>query len=153
MLLSQQSSCLRKSLKNVEGLFKPEDSMTLFRKLFLFAEFANGKYFVPSLLQMLHKEDVPSYCVSMDSLVFLLVLHFSDKPPHRGIFCSVVCFLTSPENHHPWHVRSVQQSNAIFAGLHKAIITLGCTNSIPSLAFLCPCGTGEPHPATIGDGF
>ena len=22
-----------------------------------------------------------------------------------------------------------------------------------SFAFLCPCGVGEPHPATIGDGF
>ena len=24
---------------------------------------------------------------------------------------------------------------------------------MPSFAFLCPCGAGEPHPATIGDEF
>ena len=43
--------------------------------------------------------------------------------------------------------------HAISAGLNKANITLGYTNSTPSFAFQCPCGTGEPHPATIGDGF
>jgi hypothetical protein len=42
---------------------------------------------------------------------------------------------------------------AITAGLHKANVTLSYTNSTPSFAFLCPCGAGEPHPATIGDGF
>ena len=42
---------------------------------------------------------------------------------------------------------------AITAGLQKANIALGYTNSTPSFAFLCPCGAGEPHPATIGDGF
>jgi hypothetical protein len=41
---------------------------------------------------------------------------------------------------------------AITAGLHKANVTLSYTNSTPSFAFLCPCGAGEPHPATIGDG-
>ena len=43
--------------------------------------------------------------------------------------------------------------NSITAGLRKANITLGYTNSTPSFAFLCPCGVGEPHPATIGDEF
>ena len=42
---------------------------------------------------------------------------------------------------------------AITAGLNKANVALGYTNSTPSFAFLCPCGAGEPHPATIGDGF
>ena len=191
----------------VESLFRPEDLTILVRKLFIFADFASGKYFVPSLLRMLCKKDVSSYRVSMDSLVFPLVLHFPDGPPHRGIFCSVVCFLTSPENHHPgpwklkmpaWgsvtptclhrnciqftipglktpctvtfidtfrqfelHVKvhSKQAASkvcptvkhAISAGLLKANITLGYTNSTPLFAFLCPCGSREPHPATIGD--
>jgi hypothetical protein len=42
---------------------------------------------------------------------------------------------------------------AITAGLQKANVALGYTNSTPSFSFLCPCGAGEPHPATIGDGF
>ena len=41
---------------------------------------------------------------------------------------------------------------AISAGLRKANIVLGYTNSTPSFALLCPCGEGDPHPATIGDG-
>ena len=39
---------------------------------------------------------------------------------------------------------------ALFAGLRKANITLGYTNSTPSFALLCPCGSGDPHPAKIG---
>jgi hypothetical protein len=40
---------------------------------------------------------------------------------------------------------------ALSAGLRKANIVLGYTNSTPSFALLCPCGEGDPHPATIGD--
>jgi hypothetical protein len=42
--------------------------------------------------------------------------------------------------------------HAITTGLRKANIALGYTNSTPSFALLCPCGEGDPHPATIGDG-
>ena len=43
---------------------------------------------------------------------------------------------------------------AITVGLRKVNVTLGyTTDSMPSFALLCPCGAGEPHPATIGDGF
>ena len=182
--------------------------MTLFRKLFIFADYSEGKFFVPSLLQMLSNDDVSKKRTSIDSLVTPLILHFPDGPPRRGIFCAVVSFLTSPENHFPspWklkmaprsvtptclhrnciqftipgiktpcsvtfidtllqfelHVKLVSKQSAskvcatikraISAGLNKANITLGYTNSTPSFAFQCPCGTGEPHPATIGDGF
>jgi hypothetical protein len=41
---------------------------------------------------------------------------------------------------------------AITTGLRKANIALGYANSTPSFALLCPCGEGDPHPATIGDG-
>ena len=42
---------------------------------------------------------------------------------------------------------------AITAGLQKSNVALGYTSLMPYFAFLCPCGTGEPHSATIGDGF
>ena len=40
---------------------------------------------------------------------------------------------------------------AISAGLRKANVILGYTNSTPSFALLCPCGEGDPHHATIGN--
>ena len=192
----------------VPGLFMPENLLTLCRKLFIFAYFSEGKFFVPCLLRMLGHDDVSKYRLSHDYHFTPLVLHFTDGPPRRGIFCAVLCFLTSPENHFPgpWklkmpsvgsvtptclhrncvqftipgvkvpctvtfidtllqfelHVKVSKSAackicpiikRAISAGLQKANIALGYTNSIPSFAFLCPCGAGEPHPASIGDGF
>ena len=192
----------------VPGLFDPKHLIILFRKLLIFADFSEGKFFVPSLLQMLSNEDVSKRRLSADSLVSPLILHFSDGPPRRGIFCALVSFLTSPENHFPgpWKLKMPARSvtptclhrnciqftiscvktpctvtlidtllqfeihlditcneaagklcsiikQAITAGLVKANITLGYTNSTPCFAFPCSCGGVEPHHATIGDGF
>ena len=192
----------------IPGMFMPENLATLCRKLFIFADYAKGKFFVPCLLRMLGRDDVSKYRLSHDYHLTPLILHFTDGPPRHGIFCAVVCFLTSPENHFPgpWklkmptagsvtptclhrnciqftipglkvpctvtfidtllqfelHVKVSKSAackvcltikHAITAGLNKANVALGYTNSTPSFAFLCPCGAGEPHPATIGDGF
>ena len=195
----------------VPGLFEPEHLVFLYRKLLIFAEFSEGMFFVPSLLRMLSNQEISDQHLPLNSLVAPLVaplvLHFPDGPPRRGIFCALVSFLTSPENHFPgpWKlkmpVRSVipdclhrncieftipciktpcvvtlidtmlqfevhvdvaspqAASNlcpvitrAIATGLRKANLALGYTNSTPSFALLCPCGKGDPHPATIGDG-
>jgi hypothetical protein len=155
---------------------------------------------------MLGSDEVAKYRLSFDSLVAPLVLHFPDGPPRRGIFCALVSFFTSPENHYPgpWKLKKPARSvtptclhrnciqfsvsgfktpcsvtlidtllhfevhfnvkseddaasfcpvikQALSAGLRKANIVLGYTNSTPSFALLCPCGEGDPHPATIGD--
>ena len=96
----------------VPGLFQPEDVMTLFRKQFIFADFTNGKYFVPCLLRMLSKEDLTKKRILGDSLVAPLVLHFPDGPARRGIFCALISFLTSPENHFPgpWKLKMSARS-------------------------------------------
>ena len=192
----------------VPGLFTPENLLTLCQKLFIFAHFSGEKFFVPCLLRMLGHDDVSKYRLSHDYHLTPLILHFTDGPPCRGIFCAVLCFLTSSENHFPgpWklkmpsagsvtptclhrncvqfiipgvkvpctvtfidtllqfelHVKASKQAackvcptikRAVTAGLQKTNIALGYTTSMPSFAFLCPCGAGEPHPATIGDGF
>ena len=36
----------------------------------------------------------------------------------------------------------------IFKGLHKAALNLHYSNSTPSAALVCPCGTGDAHIAT-----
>ena len=190
----------------VSGLFEPEHLVLLYRKLLIFADFSEGKFFVPSLLRMLSSKELSTQRLSLDSLVAPLVLHFPDGPPRRGIFCALVSFLSSPDNHFPgpWKLmmpaRSVTPTclhrnciqfmipciktpcavtlidtllqfevhfdvastkaasklcptikDAITTGLRKANLTLGYTNSTPSFALLCPCGEGDPHPATIGD--
>ena len=53
---------------------------------------------------------------------------------------------------HPNFVLLAIKQVIISAGLRKAKIVLGYTNSTPSFALLCPCGEGDPHPATIRDG-
>ena len=196
----------------VASLFQPEHLMTLFRKLFVFADHSDGKYFVPCLLRMLGKKELATKRLSINSLVAPLVLQFPDGLPRRGIFCALSAFLTSPENHFPgpWklkmparsvtptclhrnciqftvpglktpctitlidtllhfevhlHLKSQQAASkfcpvikqAISAGLRKANIVLGYTNSTPSFALLCPCEEedreeGDCHPATFGDG-
>ena len=40
--------------------------------------------------------------------------------------------------------------DAIFAGLQKAVTVLSYSNSIPEVAFLCPCKVGSTHVATVG---
>ena len=192
----------------VPRLFMPKHLVVFCRKLFIFANYSAGKFFVPCLLRMLGRDDVSKYRLSHDYHLTPLVLHFTDGPPRRGIFCALLCFFTSPENHFPgpWklkmpsagsvtptclhrncvqftipgvkvpctvtlidtllqfevHVKVSKQAackvcptikRAITAGLQKTNVALGYTNSTPSFAFLCPCGTGDPHPATIGDGF
>ena len=191
----------------VPGLFEPEHLVLLYRSLLIFADFSEGKFFVPSLLRMLSNQELSTQRLSLDSLVAPVVLHFPDGPPRRGIFCALISFLTSPENLFPgpWKLmmpaRSVTPTclhrnciqfmipcvktpcavtlidtllqfevhfdvtsteaatklcstikHAISSGLRKANITLGYTNSTPSFALFCPCGKGDPHHASFGDG-
>ena len=85
----------------VPGLFEPNHLVLLYRKLLIFADFSEGKFFVPSLLRMLSNKEIADHRLSLASLVAPLVLHFPDGPPRRGIFCALTSFLTSPENHSP----------------------------------------------------
>ena len=77
--------------------------------------------------------------------------------PEANIPCSVTVINTLlqfevhvdiSEQPNPGFCSSIKR--AISAGLQKANLTLGYTNSTPSFALLCPCGVGEAHPAKIG---
>ena len=96
----------------VSGLFEPEQLAILYQKLLIFAEFSEGKFFVPSLLRMLSSKAISDHRLSFDSFIAPLVLHFPDGPPRRGIFCALISFLTSPENHHPhpWKLKMPARS-------------------------------------------
>ena len=191
----------------VPGMFEPQQLAVLYQKLLIFANFSDeGIFFVPCLLRMLGRDEVDKHRLPFDSLVAPLVLHFPDGPPRRGIFCALISFFTSPENHYPgpWKLKKSARSitptclhrnciqfsipgfktacsitlidtllhfevhfnvkseedpsnfcpvikQALSAGLRKANLVLGYTNSTPSFALLCPCDKGDPHPATFGD--
>ena len=182
-------------------IFTPVDLVKLFRKLLIIADFSASEYIMPALLPVLEKEKVHEYHVPDDSILAPLALSFHLGGPRLGTYCSLTCFLVSPDNR-PWkivllphsntpaclsrnctmfsvpclpgsvtlidtfthfkiHVHTSQSSHlkmcsfvsqAIFAGLKKATVILGYNNSIPSKALLCPCGNGDPHVATFGDG-
>ena len=191
----------------VPGMFEPKHLAILYRKLLIFANFSDEHiFFVPCLLRMLGSNEIAKHRLPFDSLVAPLVLHFPDGPPRRGIFCALISFFTSPENHYPgpWKLKKSARSvtptclhrnciqfvvpgfktacsitlidtllhfevhfnvkseedpsnfcpvikQALIAGLRKATLVLGYTDSTPSLVLLCPCGAGDSHPATFGD--
>ena len=184
----------------VPGLFEPKDLILLFKRLLIFASISSTELFVPALLKMLDDDRVNKLRVSLSAPIPPLAIQFPDGGPRKGIFCSLTCFLASPDNVFPapWTIlvdnfktpvclyrNSIQFEvpkcpgvvtlidtfshfevhvdfsskapervcsivchriyQAIFKGLRKATLNLGYSNSIPSLALLCPCGVGSAH--------
>ena len=118
----------------VPGIFEPEHVVLLYRKLLIFADYSEGKIFVPSLLRILSDDEVSQKRVALDSPVAPLVLHFPDGPPRRGIFCALVSFLTSPDNRHPcpWKIKMPARS------LTPTCLYRNCIQfSVPAAQFPC----------------
>ena len=81
----------------VPGVFEVTDLIDLFTKLLIFAEFSATQLFVPALLRDLGKEDVDKHRLSSTTLLSFAI-QFPDGGPRKGIFCSLLCWLASPEN-------------------------------------------------------
>ena len=81
----------------VPGVFEVTDLIDLFTKLLIFAEFSATQLFVPALLRDLGKEDVDKHRLSSTTLSSFAI-QFPDGGPRKGIFCSLLCWLASPEN-------------------------------------------------------
>ena len=133
----------------VPGLFGPEDLVILYRKLYIFADHSDGHFFVPSLLQMLSSDSIAKYCQTVESPIAPLVLIFSDGPPHRGIFCALVSFLTSPENHFPgpWKLKMPARS-VIPTCLYRNCIqfTIPCAKTPCTVTLVDTLHHFEVHP-------
>ena len=84
------------------GIFKPEDLVELFRKLFVLAKYDSTRFFIPALLKMSTPEELCKYRVPCDSPVPPLVVEFSNNTPLQGVFCTLTCFLLSERNHNPF---------------------------------------------------
>ena len=82
----------------VPGLFEAKHLIYLFKKLLIFATISDTQLFVPALLRDLSLEDVDKHRVVSNPA---LALQFPDGGPRKGIFCSLLCWLVSPENDSP----------------------------------------------------
>ena len=84
-------------------LFTAMKLAELFEKLLIFGKLEEGKWFVPSILPFLRKEEVEQYRVSQERA---LLIHFPGGGPQNGIFSSTVSFLLSADNTSPspWRV-------------------------------------------------
>ena len=84
----------------VPGLFERKHLIKLFKELLIFATFGEVQLFVPALLRELSKKEVDKYCMPSDSALSIhsFALEFPDGGPRKGLFCSLLSWLVSPDN-------------------------------------------------------
>ena len=97
----------------VAGLFTPVELVKLFRRLLIIANFSSTKYFMPALLEVLEEDKVCEHRVPDDSPAAALALDFPLGGPRLGTFCTLTCFLVSPNNQfpYPWEIVLFPDSN------------------------------------------
>ena len=97
----------------IPDIFTPVDLVKLFKKLLIIADFSVSEYIMPALLPVLETEKVCEYRVRSDSSVAPLALDFPLGGPRLGTYCSLTCFLVSPDNQfpHPWKIDLLRSSN------------------------------------------
>ena len=101
----------------VPGLFTPVELVKLFRRLLIIADFSATKpatkYFMPALLQVLDDDKMCDYRVPDKSPAAALALDFPLGGPRLGTFCTLTCFLVSPNNQFPcpWEIILLPSSN------------------------------------------
>ena len=97
----------------VPGLFTPVELVKLFGRLLLIAKFSATKYLMPALLKVLQEDKVHKHRVPDDSPAAALALDFPLGGPRLGTFCTLICFLVSPNNQFPgpWKIELLPNSN------------------------------------------
>ena len=82
------------------GLFERKHLIKLFKELLIFATFGDTQLFVPALLRELSKKEVDKYRIPSSSRLSIpsLALEFPDGGPRKGLFCSLLSWLVSPDN-------------------------------------------------------
>ena len=85
----------------VPGLFEPEHLIKLFNELLIFATFNESQLFVPALLRELDKKEVDTFRIPSNSSIPSLALEFPEGGPRKGLFCSLLSWLVSPNNDCP----------------------------------------------------
>ena len=92
----------------VDGLFTAAEIVKLFLELFILAKLKKGVYVMPCLsLEILSDDKLQKFRYTSPLISPLLVRY----PKAHGIFSSLICFLTSRFNTHPWPWRVQLQEN------------------------------------------
>lgn len=128
----------------IPELFEPQHLVSLFKKLFIFAFFADNKLFVPCLLQMLDKSDLAKHRESFQSAAAPLVLKFGHGGPRLGLFCGLMSFLTSTEVQPSWKLR-MQPKSVTPACLNRNCIQLTLTHASCSVMLVDTFDHFEVH--------
>ena len=95
----------------VPGLFTATELVKLFRELLLLADLNDREFFMPSLLRKLDWEEVDCHRASGSSATAPLVIEFHDGPL-LAMFCSLITYLLSDQNHHPKPWKLLLESGA-----------------------------------------
>ena len=93
------------SMHYVPKLLEPQYLVHLFKELLIFASITETELFVPCLLQSLNCDIANKYRVQpYDSpSIPPLVVQFPERCPRKGVFCFLICFLSSHKNYpSPW---------------------------------------------------
>ena len=84
----------------IPELFTAEDLIRLFKDLLILADFEESTYFMPCVLEVLSSEKVAKYRLTTSSAADPLAIHFPSGP-RSGVFCLLMTFLRSSDNHFP----------------------------------------------------
>ena len=125
----------------VSGLFTPRELIKLFQSLLILAEFSEeDRYFMPSLLHRLVPAELEEHRSSTS-----FILHF----PHgtrNGIFCSLIAFLISNNNHFPcaWKL-AVQSRSTIPVCLSRNCVVFSVPGFPGRITLIDSCMFYEVH--------
>ena len=85
----------------VEGLFAPSDFLKLLEHKRIIGPVGTGEYLMPCILPSLGPEKVSAHRASLTSSAAPLAVHFPGGLAPRGLFCSLVSSLLSPDSKLP----------------------------------------------------
>ena len=106
----------------VPEVFTAVDLIKLFRELLIIADYNASEYIMPALLPVLEEEKVHEHRVPDDSILAPFALSFPLGGPCLSTYCSLTCFLVSPDNRpNPWKITLLPRSNT------PACLTRNCT--------------------------
>ena len=82
----------------IDGLFAPSDFLKLLEHKHIIAPIGSGEYLMPCILQSMGPEEVSVHRASPSSSTAPLAIHFPGGLAPRGLFCSLVASLLSPDS-------------------------------------------------------
>ena len=113
-----------------EGLFAPSDFLKLLEHKHIIASIGAGEYLMPCILPMMGPEKVNAHRASLSSSAAPLAVHFPGGLAPRGLFCSLVASLLSPDSRLPLQLLRKSASDPPQC-VSRNCLVLSLPNSLP----------------------